>query len=378
MYVSQSICYMATFSFQNLLRPNIRTLQPYPSARSEFSGRADIFLNANENAFGSPLDIVEHSTTINSHHLALHRYPDPLAWAVKERYGAIKGIAPEQIFLGMGSDEAIDMLLRMFCVPGHDSIIVMPPTFVMYASYCAIHDIGVRSVPLITKKQEPFQIDVPAVLSAIDTSVKIVVICSPNNPTGNLMREEDILSLARQVKCMIVVDEAYIEFTERKSMIARLQEFPNVVVLQTFSKALGLAGLRVGAAFASAEIIRVMNTVKAPYNLSAVTQQLALEALEQTEWVARSVNDILHERAQLVQALHTIPILSRVYPTDANFILVETADAIGLYTYLLGQGVVVRLRKPDEFYGGGLRLTVGTPQENMALLSALRSYATPA
>ncbi len=363
---------MATFNLKNLLRPNIRTLQPYPSARSEFSGRADIFLNANENAFGSPLDA--HGNGVIPAQGALHRYPDPLAWALKEKYGAMKGLPPEQIFLGMGSDEAIDILLRMFCIPGKDAIVVMPPTFVMYASYCAIHDIGVRSVPLITKENQAFHIDVPAVLSALDDTVKIVFICSPNNPTGNLMREEDILAIVQHAQCMVVIDEAYIEFTQRQSMLTRLHEFPHVVVLQTFSKALGLAGLRIGAAFGSSELIATMNTVKSPYNVSAVTQELALNALVQTQWVQESVQEILREREQLLHALQTIPVLSRVYPSDANFIMVETSNALALYKYLLGCGVVVRLRKPDEYYIGGLRLTVGTAEENSALLSALRSY----
>lgn len=362
---------MATFSFRNLLRPNIRTLQPYPSARSEFSGRADIFLNANENAFGSPFSADDSATGLPAD---LHRYPDPLALAVKDRYAAVKGCSPEQIFLGLGSDEAIDILLRMFCVPGHDRIIITPPTFVMYASYCAIHDIGVCSVPLIEHNGSAFQLDVPAILSAIDDTVKLIFLCSPNNPTGNLMAEEDMLTIIRTAPCMVVVDEAYIEFADRASLLARLDEFPNLIILQTFSKAWGLAGVRLGSAFASGDVIATMNAVKSPYNLNVHTQEIACAVLDRADHVTHTVQALHSERLRLLPLLREIPCITRVHESSANFILTETMDDARVYAHLLQSGIVVRLRKPDAYYRGGVRITVGTPEENTALLIALRTF----
>lgn len=343
-----------TFDLQILVRNNIRNLKPYSSARSEFEGSAEVFLDANENAFGSPAG------------LGLNRYPDPLQRALKDRIGAIKGVSPSQIFVGNGSDEAIDLLFRIFCEPARDEVITCPPTYGMYRVSADINDVAVREIRLTYD----FQLDVPAILAAISASTKLIFICSPNNPTGNLMSRESVLEIARQFEGIVVVDEAYIDFADEPSLIAELSEQPNLVVLQTFSKAWGMAGVRVGLAFASSEIIDLINRVKPPYNVSGVAQQAVIDALDSEATVNAWIDAAKAERLRLENSLIALDIVQQVYRSNANFLLVQVDDANAIYQYLIDEKIVVRNRNNVELCEGCLRITVGTPEENERLLAA--------
>lgn len=345
------------FDLNSLLRPNIRVLTPYSSARHEFSGEASVFLDANENSLGSPLP------------QAFHRYPDPNQTALKIEIGRLKGIDPEQIFLGNGSDEAIDLLYRMCCDPG-DSALICPPTYGMYSVSAAIHATELICVPLL----EDFNLDIPAILAAIRPKTKLLFICSPNNPSGNSMKEMDIRTLLEAFNGLVVVDEAYIDFSTQPSWIGQLERYPNLVVLQTFSKAWGLAGLRVGMAFASREFMSVINKVKAPYNLSDAVQQLVLDALKNKGQVKQSTFVLLSERDRLEQEFAAIPCVLQVYPSDANFLLLKVTDAKAIYRYLVEKGIVVRDRSNVKLCDNCLRITVGTPEENTVLLERMRQY----
>ena len=340
-----------------LVRPNILSLTPYSSARSEFKGQADIFLDANENPFEN----------------GLNRYPDPLQKALKARISELKGVAADQIFLGNGSDEAIDLLVRIFCEPGKDSILTLPPTYGMYQVAADIAGVAVREVSLAPD----FQPDVAAILAAADSRTKILFLCSPNNPTGNDMRPEAIRQLATDFPGIVVVDEAYIDFSAQPSTIALLKDFPNLVVLQTFSKAWGMAGIRLGMAFASRAIIDLFNKVKPPYNINQLTQEKALEALLDPSRKEEMVQQILAERAQLVAALQHLPFVKHIYPSDANFVLVRVSDPNALYRYLVGRGIIVRNRHAVHLCAGSLRVTVGTREENRALITALQEAPNP-
>jgi histidinol-phosphate aminotransferase len=343
------------FDLNKLLRNNIRQLVPYSSARDEFKGTAQIFLDANENSFGSPLPT------------AYNRYPDPMQWKVKYKLADIKGVPPQHIFLGNGSDEVIDVLYRALCNPGVDNVILCPPTYGMYEVSAHINDVVIRNVSLT----EDFQLDMPALQQAIDEHTKLIYICSPNNPTGNSINREDIELLLNNFDGILVVDEAYINFARQKTFIQELTEYPNLVVMQTLSKAWGLAALRVGMAFASEEIIRVMNKIKPPYNISQAAQELALQALENVQQVNEWIRETVIERDKLSAALAQLPLVTKVYPSDANFILARTTDAKGIYQYLVGLGIVVRDRSKVELCAGCLRITVGTPEENETLINAL-------
>jgi len=344
-----------TFDLQSLVRKNIRNLKPYSSARSEFEGSAEVFLDANENSFGSPAGI------------GLNRYPDPLQRELKDRIAAMKGVSPSQIFAGNGSDEAIDLLFRIFCEPGCDDVITCPPTYGMYRVSADINDVAVREIRLTTD----FQLDVPAIFAAISASTKLIFICSPNNPTGNLMSRESILEIARAFNGIVVVDEAYIDFADEPSMIVELSEQPNIAVLQTFSKAWGMAGVRVGLAFASGEVIDLMNRVKPPYNVSGIAQQAVINALDSKETVSSWIGAVKSERLRLESSLIALNIVQRVYPSYANFLLVEVDGANAVYKYLIDEKIVVRNRNNVELCEGCLRITVGTPMENDRLLDAL-------
>lgn len=346
------------FDLNNLLRENIRQLVPYSSARDEFKGEAKVFIDANENSLGSPLT------------KWYNRYPDPLQWKVKEAISRIKGIPPQHIFLGNGSDECIDILFRAFCVPGKDNIIINPPTYGMYEVSAHINDVEVRRAVL----REGFQLDLVHLENLVDEHTKIIWICSPNNPTANSMDRQDIEIVLNNFHGLVVVDEAYINFSRHKSFIQELSDYPNLVVLQTLSKAWGLAGLRLGMAFASEAIIDVYNKVKPPYNISQATQELALRALEEVEQVNEMIRSLVTMREQLARDLVTLPLVRTVYPSDANFLLVKTVDAHAIYEYLLGQGIVVRDRSRVDLCEGCLRITVGTEQENAALLGALSRW----
>lgn len=348
------------FDLNSLLRDNIRKLVPYSSARDEFKGEASVFLDANENSFGSPLPV------------AYHRYPDPMQWKVKYRLADIKGVPPQNIFLGNGSDEAIDILFRAFCRPGVDNVLLCPPTYGMYEVSANINDVTIRKATLT----EDFQLDLPAMEAAIDQNTKLIFICSPNNPSGNAIRREDIEMILNNFDGIVVVDEAYINFSRHKTFIRELTEYPNLVILQTLSKAWGLAALRVGMAFASEDIINVFNKIKPPYNINKASQELALEALEHVEQVNAWIKGTLEERAKLEQALAAMPVVEKVYPSDANFLLVKTTDARGIYKALVEKGIIVRDRSRVELCAGCLRITVGTPAENIELIQALAALET--
>ena len=346
------------FDINNILRENIKNLIPYSSARDEFSGEASVFLDANENSFGSPLNE------------NFNRYPDPLQLKIKDRLSQIKGVPPRNIFLGNGSDEAIDILFRAFCRPGVDNVITVPPTYGMYEVSANINDVQVRKVKL----NADFQLDMEAIAETIDENTKIIFICSPNNPTGNSIDRDDIQTLLANFEGLVVVDEAYINYSRQKTFIQELTESSNLVVLQTLSKAWGLAGLRVGMAFASEEIIEVFNKVKPPYNINQASQQLVLQALDNVEQVNDWIRQTVAEREKLRAQLESLDFVQKIYPSDANFLLVKTADPLSIYQSLTSQGIIVRDRSKVELCEGCLRITVGTPEENETLINALKGF----
>jgi len=346
------------FNINNILRENIKNLTPYSSARDEFQGEASIYLDANENAFGSPLDE------------PYNRYPDPLQYNVKKRLSEIKGVPVRNIFLGNGSDEAIDILFRSFCNPGVDNVILVPPTYGMYEVSANINDIKTKKISLT----EEFQLNLEGIAEAIDQNTKLIFICSPNNPTGNSINREDVETLLNNFDGIVVVDEAYINFSRQKTFIQELTEYSNLVVLQTLSKAWGLAGLRVGMAFASEEIIEVMNKVKPPYNINESSQQLALKALANIEQVNNWIKETLAQRDKLVLSLKDFDFVLDIYPSDANFILVKTTDPKGIYNFLVQKGIIVRDRSKIDLCEGSLRITVGTPAENEILIDTLKNF----
>jgi len=347
------------FNIDSLLRDNIKKLTPYSSARDEFQGEASILLDANENAFGSPLP-----TNYN-------RYPDPLQGKLKAKISQIKGVPAENIFLGNGSDEAIDLLFRAFCRPGIDNILIVPPTYGMYEVSANIHDVGIKRVPLTPE----FQLDLDGIAEAIDENTKLIFICSPNNPTGNSIHRQDIETVLHHFSGLVVVDEAYINFARQKSLTQELAEYQNLVVLQTLSKAWGLAGLRIGMAFADRQIIAIFNKVKAPYNINEVSQELALQALEEVDKINAWIQILVSERDRLAAELLRVPQVAYVYPSDANFLLVKVSDPKGLYKYLVDQGIIIRDRSSVTLCEGCVRITIGTPEENQELLQAFHAYA---
>lgn len=347
------------FDVQKLLRENIRNLTPYSSARDEFTGIAQVYLDANENSLGSPLT------------KWYNRYPDPYQQQLKKEISKIKNIAANHIFLGNGSDECIDVLFRCFCTPAKDNIIICPPTYGMYEVSANINDIAIRKVPLLPG----FQLDLVHIETLIDENTKLMWICSPNNPTGNSMHREDIETILNNFNGLVVVDEAYINFSRHKSFIQELNDYPNLVVLQTFSKAWGLAGLRLGLAFASKEIIGVMNKVKPPYNISEATQQLALKAIENVDQVNDMIYELVNMRNALKEVLESLPAVEKVYPSDANFLLVKTNDARKAYQFLLSKSIVIRDRSNVLLCDDCLRITIGTEEENTKLVDALIEYS---
>ncbi len=349
---------MKPFQISDFLRSNIRDLKPYTSARSEYDGDASVFLDANENSAGGAAGA------------SFQRYPDPLQKKLKQKIGRLKQIEPEKIFLGNGSDEPIDLLIRAVCIPGTDNIVVTAPTYGMYTVSARINDITVRAVALT----ENFQLDAAALLKMTDKHTKIIFLCTPNNPTGNLLDPEVIKIILESFSGLVVIDEAYIDFTQSPSWVGRLRQFTNMVVLQTFSKAWGMAGLRLGMAFADESIISVLNNIKAPYNISAATQETALKALEKEKDVQQWITLLCSERIRLSEALQQLPCIEITYPSDANFILVRTTGANALYQYLLAQGIVVRNRSTQPGCSECLRITVGTPEENNKLIQALTTY----
>ena len=335
-----------------LVRPNIAALTPYSTARDEYDGPIGIFLDANESPYEN----------------GYNRYPDPHQAELKARIGGIKGIPVENLFLGNGSDEAIDLVFRIFCEPGKDNAVIMAPSYGMYGVAAAINDVTVRTVRL----DADFNLDSEALLGACDERTKVIFLCSPNNPSGNAFPKEQLLDICDRFPGVVVVDEAYIDFSDKGTLAAEAVHRKNLVVLQTLSKARAMAGLRIGMAISSREIIRLMSMVKYPYNLSRAAMEKAFSILENQ--IDNEVNTIVSERKRLSSILPRFPFVQRVFPSDANFILVRVDDADALYDYLLGKGIIVRNRTRVPGCAGCLRLTVGLPAENEALLNALDSY----
>lgn len=345
-----------SFDLEKIVRENIKHLTPYSSARQEFSGAAQIYLDANENSFGSPLGA------------DYHRYPDPLQTEIKRVISLRQNIEADQIFLGNGSDEAIDLLFRIFCEPRTDNVLICPPTYGMYEVSAAINAVETKRAALT----KDFRLDFQAIENAIDAHTKLLFICSPNNPTGNSFSRGEILKLTETFGGLVVVDEAYIHFSRQKSLIDEIKNFKNLVVLQTFSKAWGLAGVRVGLAFANRETIALFNRVKPPYNISQPAQETILRALQNGAAVERTTAKIVSEREKLIVKLSEISCVEKTFPTDANFVLVKTMDAKKIYRFLLDEKIVVRDRSRVELCADCLRITVGTPEENERLVKVLK------
>jgi len=341
-------------NIENLLRANIRTLQPYSCARDEFKGEASVYLDANENPYNAPYN----------------RYPDPLQWEVKDVLSIIKKVPAENIFLGNGSDEPIDLLYRAFCEPRIDNVVAIEPTYGMYKVCASINDVEYRKVLL----DENFQFSADDLLNATNINTKIIWLCSPNNPTGNTLNRTEIVKLLKAFEGIVVLDEAYIDFASEGSFSEFLSEYPNLVILQTFSKAWGNAAIRLGMAFASIEIIYVLNKIKYPYNINILTQKQALLALNNARQVDEWVETLLTERSVLIQELGKLPFVQHIYPTDANFVLIKVPDANVIYQTLVEKGIIVRNRNTVSLCVGCLRITVGTPDENKILLEELAKF----
>lgn len=347
-----------SFKLDKLVRENIKKLVPYSSARDEFSGEAKVFLDANENSLGSPLT------------KWYNRYPDPHQRAIKQKLSAIKAIDEEHIFLGNGSDECIDLLFRSFCEPGKDNVILCPPTYGMYEVSANINDVAVKKAPLL----EDFQLDLIHLENLIDPNTKLIWLCSPNNPTGNALNREDIEMVLNNFNGIVVLDEAYINFAKQRSFIQELADYPNLVILQTLSKAWGLAGLRLGMAFASAEIIAILNKVKPPYNINQATQELVLKALDEVGQVNDMIHLLVDMREALAEVFQSMPTVEKVYPSDANFFLVKIKEARKIYEFLLTKGIVLRDRSNVKLCEDCLRITVGTEKENTLLVDAMQEW----
>ena len=339
-------------SLKELTRPNIWSLKPYSSARDEYNGAdASVFLDANENPFNTPNN----------------RYPDPLQRELKSLLAPLKGIKEENIFLGNGSDEAIDLIFRAFCQPGVDNVVAIEPTYGMYKVCANVNDVEYRPMLLDVY----YQMKASALLSAIDEYTKVMFVCSPNNPTGNSMCRKEIDSLLKRFDGLVVVDEAYIDFSDLPSLLADLDKYPNLIVLQTFSKAWGNAAIRLGMAFASPEIIAIFNKIKYPYNVNRLTQEEAIKCLQQPEKVQAWVKTLLEERTRVMEEIVKLPCCIRVFPTDANFFLAKVYEATQIYDYLVSEGIIVRNRTHVALCNDCLRITIGTKEENDALLEAL-------
>ena len=340
---------------KEIVRKNIYSLKPYSSARNEFKGEASIFIDANENPYDTPYN----------------RYPDPLQLQVKEKISALKGVAVENIFLGVGSDEPIDLLYRIFCEPQKDNVVALEPTYGMYAVCADINNVEYRTVSL----KENYQFSAEELLAATDENSKIIWLCSPNNPTGNALDATEIEKVLKNFSGIVAVDEAYIDFSSQPSYLKVLKEYPNMVVLQTFSKAWGSAGVRLGMAFASEEIIKIFNKVKYPYNVNILTQRYAIKLLDNFSQIEKKVKAILKNREKLEKQLTKVKCIKDVYPTDANFILVKTTDSDAIYKYLIEKGIVARNRNGITLCDNCIRITVGTAEENKQVIAALKNYS---
>ncbi len=345
-------------ALQDLVRPNIWALAPYSSARNEYSGHeAHVFLDANENPYNTPFN----------------RYPDPLQLDLKAALAKVKQVPASKMFLGNGSDEAIDLVYRVFCEPKTDNVVAIEPTYGMYQVCADINNVEYRGVTL----DDHYQMDTDKILAACDDHTKVIWVCSPNNPSGNNMADREVVRLIESFQGIVVIDEAYSDFSAAPLFRTRLNDFPNIIVLNTMSKAWGCAGIRLGMAFASEEIINLFNKVKYPYNVNMLTQQQAFEALKCKENVEKWVTMLLQERDRLMLAFAELPICEKVYPSDANFFLARMTDAQAIYDYLVEHGIIVRNRTKVRLCNNCLRVTIGTKSENSELLSMLRSYPQP-
>ncbi|MEE0520556.1 MAG: histidinol-phosphate transaminase [Bacteroidaceae bacterium] len=342
-------------ALQALVRPNIWALKPYSCARDEFKGmKADVFIDANENPYPN----------------GVNRYPDPLQEQLKQLISPLKGVAVDNIFLGNGSDEAIDLPFRIFCRPGIDNVVAIDPTYGMYEVCADVNDIEYRKVPLA----DGYDLDPDSLIAACDENTKLIFICSPNNPTGNAFSRDKIERVLRSFDGIVIVDEAYSDFSSQRPLRLDLAQYPNLIALATFSKAWGAAGIRLGMAFASKEIIDLFNKVKYPYNVNVLTQKKAQDILSNLTLLQRHISMIVEERAKLIRAFALLPQCLEIFPTDANFFLARMTDADGIYQYLVRKGIVVRNRNKVNLCGNCLRITIGTNEENSKLLSALRQY----
>ncbi len=346
---------------QALARKNILELKPYSSARDEFSGQAKIFLDANENAYGAPLKSA----------VDFHRYPDPHQKRLKEKIAQLYKLPEEQIFLGNGSDEAIDLLFRVFCEPKRDAVILTPPTYGMYEVCAQINDVPVTNVPLT----RDFQLDLAALKQALQPAAKLMFLCSPNNPTGNAFPRQEIEQILEWFNGILVVDEAYIDFSPQKTVFPLLKHYPHLVILRTFSKAWGSAKIRLGMAFGSRPVIELLNKIKMPYNVSGLTQEAALQLLEKVPEKDAQIETILRQRERLAQALAALPVVEKVFPSDANFMLVRFKQAREVFRHLTTRGIIVRDRTSVLHGENCLRITVGTEQENAKVIEALRELS---
>lgn len=340
---------------KELTRPNVWRLKPYSSARDEYKGvTASVFLDANESPYNNPIN----------------RYPDPLQGEVKALLSQVKQVPADNIFLGNGSDEAIDLLFRAFCEPRIDNVVAIDPTYGMYQVCAEVNDVEYRKVLL----DENYQFTADSLLAVADEHTKVIFLCSPNNPTGNDLCRDEIVKLLNTFDGLVVVDEAYIDFSDSPSFRFDLAKYPNIVVLQTFSKAWGSAAIRLGMAFASEEIIGLFNKIKYPYNVNLLTQQQAIQMLGRKEEIEAWVAILKEERVRMENELLQLPLTEKIFPSQANFILVRVADATAIYNYLVAQGIIVRNRHSVSLCGNCLRITIGTPEENNTLIDAMKGY----
>ncbi len=343
-------------NINELLRENVKNMKPYSCARDEFKGEASVYLDANESPYNSPFN----------------RYPDPQQWKVKEAISKIKDVPAANIFIGNGSDEPIDLLYRAFCEPRKDNVVAIEPTYGMYQVCAAINDVEYRRVLL----NEDFDIEAFKLMDATNHSSKIIWLCSPNNPTGNSLNVTEIQKLLKWFRGIVVVDEAYIDFSKNKSLSSLLKKHANLVILQTMSKAWGNAGIRLGMAYASTEIIEVLNKIKYPYNVNILTQEHALKMLSNKSTVEKWVETLLEERSNLIKKLKTLDFVQHIYPTDANFVLIKVENATMIYNWLVNKGIIVRNRSTVTLCANCLRITVGVASETKTLMAALNEYAT--
>jgi histidinol-phosphate aminotransferase len=348
-----------SFNLQNIVRQHILSLAPYSSARDEYTGKEGIFLDANENPLGSV-------TPEN-----WNRYPDPYQWEIKEKIAPLKGCRPTQIFLGNGSDEPIDLIIRLTCEPKEDNIIILPPTYGMYEVSASVNNIEIKKIPLTSD----YQLDTEKIIDSINSKTKLIFICSPNNPTGNLIERKAILEIIENFQQgIVIIDEAYNDFSDEPSFIPELDKFQNVMVLQTFSKAWGLASLRLGMAFGGEELIKLLNKIKYPYNINGLTQRALIESIGNIAFMKDSVKRLNQNREKVASELKKLPYILNIYPSDANFLLVKFIDAKKVFDYLIEQKVIVRDRSKVVLCENSLRISIGTEQENHILLNLLNQY----